>query len=407
LIALLVRRLHSSLQSPSALTKREAPLPADDPRPTPALAIFLGGIGGAPVEEWMRDVLERAALDAAEVALGSGAFERVLLLADREPAGATPAGLEVRRDVLGEAFHFGRAFAALASEVAPAPLAYLGGGSGPLLTAGHYTALVAPVQERDCCTTNNRFSSDLFALRDPSRVARLDPLPEHDNAIPRRLAEAQALEVVELPRTLETQFNIDTPSDALALGIAGRGGPRLATALARPTGAAAAERMRRAAREFIDRRSEVLVAGRVSSRTWQYLETETACRIRLLSEERGMHAAGTDAAGTARSLLGQWIALAGPERAFGELLPEMCRAAFVDLRPALVQLGLRPSRADRFAADLGLADQIEDRALRAIVEAANASPVPVVLGGHSLVGGCLELLNQWAWDEHDAEVAGT
>ena len=26
---------------------------------------------------------------------------------------------------------------------------------------------------------------------------------------------------------------------------------------------------------------------------------------------------------------------------------------------------------------------------------------PVVLGGHSLVGGCLQLLNQWAWDEHD------
>jgi hypothetical protein len=34
------------------------------------------------------------------------------------------------------------------------------------------------------------------------------------------------------------------------------------------------------------------------------------------------------------------------------------------------------------------------------------SPVPVILGGHSLVGGALELLNQWAWDEHDAAVGG-
>ncbi|MCA9848934.1 MAG: hypothetical protein KC472_13245, partial [Dehalococcoidia bacterium] len=82
-----------------------------------------------------------------------------------------------------------------------------------------------------------------------------------------------------------------------------------------------------------------------------------------------------------------------------------CRAAFIDLRPALVQLGIRASRADRFAADLGRAEEIEDARLREIVEAAVASPVPVVLGGHSLVGGALELLNQWAWDEHDREAA--
>ena len=169
--------------------------------------------------------------------------------------------------------------------------------------------------------------------------------------------------------------------------------------------ARALDRMRRAARLFLDRTAEVMIAGRVSSRTWQYLETETACRIRLLSEERGMHAAGSDEAGTARSMLGQLIALAGPERAFGELLPELGRAAFIDLRPALVQLGLRPSRADRFAADLGLTEQIEDTSLRAVVVAAEASAVPVILGGHTLVGGALELLNQWAWDEHDGAVA--
>ena len=114
-----------------------------------------------------------------------------------------------------------------------------------------------------------------------------------------------------------------------------------------------------------------------------------------------MQAAGTDANGTARSMLGQLIAEAGPARFFGELLPQLCQSAFIDIRPALVQLGLQPSRADRFAADLGDATHIENARLRDLVEAANASPVPVVLGGHSLVGGCLELLNQWAWDEHD------
>ncbi len=373
----------------------------------PALVVFLGGMSGAPVEEWMREVLEAAALDTASIAVGSGVFSRVILATDRPPSGDVPGAVEVRVDQPrggGTPFRFGPAFVEVADELGVGGLAYVGGGSGPLLRARDFEALVAPLRgdAATVCVTNNRFSSDLFALADPRRVADLDPVAEKDNAIPRRLRDEQRFEVVELLRTLETQFNIDTPSDALALALSGRAGPRLTAAL---EGGPAVERMQRAAREFVDQRSEVLVAGRVSSRTWAYLESEAACRIRLLSEERGMQAAGTDADGTARSLLGQLIAEAGAPRVFGELLPQLCRAAFIDLRPALVQLGIRASRSDRFAADLGRIEEIEDGRLREIVAAAVAAPVPVVLGGHSLVGGALELLNQWAWDEHDRNSA--
>jgi hypothetical protein len=158
------------------------------------------------------------------------------------------------------------------------------------------------------------------------------------------------------------------------------------------------DRLARAAVKLTDRDAEVLLAGRVP---WQHLQLNAACRIRLLTEERGMGAAGRDADGSARSMLGQLIGAVGPSKFFGELLPQLCDAAFIDTRPALVQLGLRPSRADRFAADLGLASEIEDGGLREIVEAAAASPVPVVLGAHSLVAGALMLLNDWAWEEQD------
>jgi hypothetical protein len=145
----------------------------------------------------------------------------------------------------------------------------------------------------------------------------------------------------------------------------------------------------------------VLVAGRVASRVWQYLERETSCRVRLLAEERGMSAAGREDDGRARSLLAMQIEEVGARRFFEEQLPQLCNAAFLDIRPALIHLGIRPPRADRFAADLGLVDGIEDPRLRELVEAANASPVPVVLGGHSLVAGGLMLLNDWAWEEID------
>ena len=55
---------------------------------------------------------------------------------------------------------------------------------------------------------------------------------------------------------------------------------------------------------MLDRDATILVAGRVSSATWRYLERETACSTRVFSEERGMRASGRQARGEVRSLLG-------------------------------------------------------------------------------------------------------
>ena len=380
--------------------------------PAPALVVMLGGMDGGPAEQLLRDALEASALDAIDAALASGAFERVLLLTDRPPDLDVPAGVTVEVDAAtagwgGQPFHYGRRLVEAIARHHLDAVAYVGAGSAPLLGGAALSALVAPIAhapEGGRVVTNNRFSADCFALAPAALLARLDPPPHSDNAVPRRLRDEHGVEVIELPRTLETQYNLDSPIDLLALHLARRARPRLAAVLAEAGAAGVIEhpRLRAACRAFVDRGAEVLVAGRVSSTTVAYLEQAAACRVRVLAEERGMQAAGTDGDGTARSLLGQWIAEAGAERAFGVLLPELCDAAFIDIRPALVHLGIRPSRADRFAADLGRADLISDAGLRALVEAANASPVPVVLGGHSLVGGVTQLLVQWAWDEHDA-----
>lgn len=378
------------------------------------LAILLGGVDGSPLECWMRDALEASALDAAEAARVSGAYGRVFLLADRSPALPIPHGVIVETDAeAGEApFQYGARLAGWVSRHGVERFATSGAGSAPLLTVTDWRALAEALGDSGAprCVANNRFSADVYALAPASLFARLDPPPAADNGVPRRLAEQHGVELVELPRTVATQFNIDTPNDLAALALAGQGGPRLLALLRESSGDAVrldTSRLEQAAARFTERTAEVLVAGRVSSVTWNYLERESACRVRVLAEERGMQSAGTDADGTARSILGALIAESGPERVFGALLPEWCDAAFIDIRPALVHLGIRPSRADRFAADAGLPDAIEDVGLRALVAAALASPVPVVLGGHSLVGGVLQVVNQWAWDAKDAREGRT
>ncbi len=368
----------------------------------PSLVVMLGGVSGGPLETLMRRALEASALDTLEVALGTGRFGRALLLADAAPALPVPDGVTVEVDDHPDRpFHYGERLAAAVATHGIERVLYVGGGSGPLLGAEDFVALANGVAGPSAaCATNNYFSADLFALHPAGLLARLDPPPVSDNAVPRRLREDLDVEVTELPRTLETQLNIDSPTELLALALAGRIGTRLERVLGE--WAPDTSRLARAAMTFTDREAEVLVAGRVGgSRAWQYLERETACRVRILAEERGMQAAGRHLDGSARSMLGQLIGAAGPDRVFGELLPQLCDAAFVDIRPTLIHLGLQPSRADRFAADLGLADDIEDPELRALVAAANAAPIPVVLGGHTLVAGALMLLNDWAWAEHD------
>ncbi|MGE0688782.1 MAG: hypothetical protein AB7P33_18730, partial [Dehalococcoidia bacterium] len=155
-----------------------------------------------------------------------------------------------------------------------------------------------------------------------------------------------------------------------------------------------------ASRLFTDRTAEVLVAGRVGSQVWQYLEAETACRIRMYSEERGMLAAGRDVSGEARSMLAFHLQAVGPQRFFAEL-GEMVHAAFIDTRPILAHLGLQPSRADRFRSDAMTPAQIDDPWLREFTEAAMSAPIPVVLGGSSLVTSGVQLLSEAAWREND------
>jgi len=83
----------------------------------------------------------------------------------------------------------------------------------------------------------------------------------------------------------------------------------------------------------------------------------------------------------------------------------MAQAAFIDTRPLFAHLGLSPSRKDRFLSDALAPEGIEDAWLREFTVAALGAPIPVVLGGSSLVAAGVQLLSEAAWREHDQRAA--
>ena len=369
---------------------------------SPVLIVFLGGMGGSSIEELLGRSLAEAALDLLEEALATDAFAGAVLVSDSDAlADRLPLGVALDRDE--GPFHFGRRLAALVQERGTRRPVYVGAGGVPLLRGSDLAAMARHLVEAEgIVIANNYFSADLVAFTPGDALQRIE-LPAGDNLLPRLLHDQAGLESRPLPRTSATQFNIDSPADLAMLKLAGGAGPRLARFLEEFE--AELESYRRLQSFLVDPQAEVLLAGRVGSQVWFNLERETACRLRVYSEERGMQAAGRDVSGETRSLLAFHLREVGCRRFFAEL-GELADAACLDTRPLLAHLGVPASRADRFWSDLGRPEQVQEPFLREFTEAAREAPLPVLLGGHSLVAGGLMLLTEAAWREEDRRRLG-
>jgi hypothetical protein len=271
----------------------------------------------------------------------------------------------------------------------PDGLVVLGSGAIPLATAADRRAFVEAAASSDRhALANNRYSADIIAI---SRIGELPPIPDlaTDNALPRWLAEVAGHEVTDLRARWRLGVDIDGPLELALLG-------RRPWVPAPPAGIVERVLERLAAVRAVTRDpgAELLVMGRMSAAGLAWLERSTASRSRALIEERGFR---TRRPGQrpVRSTLGLLLDRDGPE-ALGAILAGLGDATIVDSRVLLAQrFGADerrwPGAADRFASDLLLAEQVADPWLAALTRAARDAPIPVLLGGHSLVGPGLQL----------------
>jgi hypothetical protein len=328
------------------------------------------GRGSGPLERWVADARARLA-DRHAVAF------RAVGATDVEVVSGLPVepfGRRLQR-LLGDAGGQG------------AGLVVLGSGAIPLATRADRRAfIVAAGAEDRVALANNRFSADIVAIARPDLLPPVPDLPG-DNALPRWLSEVGGYRVDDLRRRARLGFDVDGPLELVLLGFVG-GAPVDETLVH--------ERIEAVRAIAGDRRAELIVAGRTSATTLRWLERHAATRVRAWVEERGMRAASPLAQarpGSARppaSLLGTLLERDGPG-SLGGHLARFGDAALVDTRVLLAhRLGADeagwPRAEDRFASDLLLPACVADPWLRDLTQAAATAPIPVLLGGHSLVG---------------------
>lgn len=316
-------------------------------------------------------------------------WDRVIFCSNR-PDALIGDGLPIERLANGtEPFHFGREIQSVVHRcrLEDYGVLYLGGGL-PLLSAQDLQGMHQMLSECDALAVTNNLHSCDFAGWTPGAAVLAAQPPDTDNDLAWQLRRAR-VEVCELPRSAQTIFDIDTPTDIALLTLAGGVGPHLAGVLARaPVPRAHLDGLMAVLRSFDH---TALCYGRISHHSWAYFAQKAACQTRIISEERGMRASGRLARGEVRSLLGFLADEAGFPAMF-RTLARLADALILDTRVLMAHHRQWAKAEDRFHSDLLQPEAIEDPWLRRMTEAAAGCGVPVIMGGHCLLSGGLYLL---------------
>jgi hypothetical protein len=345
-----------------------------------------------PAVRLVQGARQAAALDTLAAAEATGLFDAVIVATnDHDWAADLPDTVQVDFDPPGSEFGYGHRLAEVIESHRLTHVVYMGAGSAPLMGASDIERIVGSLlAAEELVVTNNLHSTDWAGFVPAEAIRGREDRVLRDNSLAWVLHREAGLPVESWPVSARSRLDIDTPTDLLVLAIHPGCGPRLAAELSGSgldTG-----RLERARTVLMTEGSHVMVAGRVGSATWRALEERTLCWVRLVAEERGMVASGRQMRGEVHSVLGAYLDEVGMPRFF-DSLERWADAVFMDNRVLLAHEGLWPSDEDRFASDLGWAEQVKDPFLAEFTRCATATSIPTVLGGHSLVaGGLLALL---------------
>lgn len=363
--------------------------------------IFEGGTPDSPVQEAMTSVRRGITLDNLAKLLQLSEFDEVILCTNYPELAREAEGLGAAVDLRtgDQPFHFGLRLRELIYDRKLEKLLYMGGAAAPLIRPEELAEVARMTRAADgVVVVNNPQSPDLVAFSPASAIDLID-LPESDNVLGHLLRVA-GLPRVLMPNTATISFDVDTPADLIILSMHRGAGPRTREAL----GALSLDdaRLTAARRLFLKQGAALALIGRVSPAVCLFINANFALRLRVFSEERGMRALGRVERGEVRSLIASFIDVTGPREFFARLA-EVAEVAFFDTRVWMAHKRLDLSEADRFYSDLGALEQVGNEQLREFAAAAHEAPIPVILGGHSLVAGGLWALAESVLAEEGRE----
>ncbi len=357
--------------------------------------------GGNPVSQIEQDmvILRRAMVkDNINRFLQVPEIDQIILVTNY-PELRDSVSSEVVVDFDQGEYHFGRRLQDIINKYNLDAVFYIGGAAGPLLNIteiGEFCREV--IANPKIVMTNNVQSADLVVFAPAQAINLLPELPTADNPLANMLRDV-GLHKVLMPHSTGIHFDIDTPTDMLVLSINPEIGEHTRQAF---------EMLNYNVSHLLHAKNylalpyaDVLMSGRVGSPVITQVNTYVRCRLRVYSEERGMKSLGREQNNLVESLFGHLMDMMGP-REFFNYLSKLVHVAFIDSRVLFAHKKLHLSDNDRFYADLLIPEKIENEWAREFTQAVKDAPLPIVVGGHSMVaGGMWSLIDTLMYERHE------
>ncbi|MBI5052219.1 MAG: hypothetical protein HZC38_05175 [Chloroflexi bacterium] len=351
--------------------------------------VMLGKTGHGTLEKQMGMVYRAALRDVVALLKSNSRIDRIVVAAPSSVQFDLP---DVTWDIDSpdRKFHFGERLAELIQRLDLDRVIYMGAGSAPLLSQAELGDAVSAVIASTTPTliANNAHSADWAAFSHSKTISQFTQRLERDNMLAHVLRHEANFDVRALKPSAGTRLDIDTPFDLRVLALHPRAQPHLRKMLDEIAPSLNVNQIQKAIEVLRADESRITLIGRVSSAVCGLIERETRCWTRVLSEERGMAANRRQTTGQVFSFVADHIERVGEEE-FITQLAKVSDVVFWDTRVYLAHHQIWPSEEDRFAADLGRYELIEDDRLRRLTCAAESASIPIIVGGHNAVSGGL------------------
>ncbi len=349
--------------------------------------------GSSPAEKWVGKGLQAAGLDliARLQEISVDLVICVLAAEEQDRELAEKHGVQVLK-TSKDLFHFGKALTDFILDWNVEKFAYFGSGSAPLLSKNTLQESFSKALQAEgpYAVVNNLHSTDWAIITHANNISGISSRLPSDNPIGWVLLNELDFCVDATQISAGTRMDIDTPSDLLMM----HGHPDLGSNLQEfysKNPIQGLNHVKAIQNVLSTPASHLTLIGRASSHLLLELERRTQIWIRMFVEERGMVASGRMARGEVKSLIAEILDRWGPLE-FINYLGTISDAILWDTRVWMAHHGVWPSKADRFAADLGWVDEITDPSLKELVHTLNQANFPIISGGHGVVAGGLYAL---------------
>lgn len=338
------------------------------------------------ISESIKETREQMIFDTCQKMFESGYFNSAIIVGDENLQKKIEKVNFLIFEKIEKDFNIGKKLLEIINKHSLDKILYFGSGSCYFLTLDELK-FISEKTVKGQFLSNNPISSDFVSFSSSDLNDEIiSNFPNIDNYFSSYLMSKTSLKYVKMPVSLGSIFDIDTPSDIAILSKitdnSSRVGEYISKSIFKNID------LDRFIKILSSKTSEIFVYGRINPLNLYMAERNISCKIRFLSEERGLKVRDRAFA----SLL-EYIFQPENFDNFFRLFENICDGGIFDTRVIFSLFAGKYEQEEAYLSDMLMWEKINNPFIKSFTKKVSESRVPIILGGHSVVNGGLMALS--------------